>query len=134
MLNKVALMGRLTKDPEMRYTQAQTAVTSFSLAVERDAKSRDGDKEVDYINCVAWRSSAEFVEKYFHKGSMAVVAGRLQIRNWQDKDGNNRQSAEVVVDNIYFGDSKRSDDSNTPPLTGSTFKELEDDSHEDLPF
>ena len=134
MLNKVVLMGRLTKDPEMRYTQAQTAVTSFSLAVERDAKSRDGDKEVDYINCVAWRSSAEFVEKYFHKGSMAVVAGRLQIRNWQDKDGNNRQSAEVVVDNIYFGDSKRSDDSNTPPLTGSTFKELEDDSHEDLPF
>lgn len=134
MLNKVALMGRLTKDPEMRYTQAQTAVTSFSLAVERDAKSRDGDREVDYINCVAWRSSAEFVEKYFHKGSMAVVAGRLQIRNWQDKDGNNRQSAEVVVDNIYFGDSKRSDDSNTHPLTGSTFKELEDDSHEDLPF
>lgn len=134
MLNKVALMGRLTKDPEMRYTQAQTAVTSFSLAVERDAKSRDGDREVDYINCVAWRGSAEFVEKYFHKGSMAVVAGRLQIRNWQDKDGNNRQSAEVVVDNIYFGDSKRSDDSNTPPLTGSTFKELEDDSHEDLPF
>ena len=134
MLNKVVLMGRLTKDPEMRYTQAQTAVTSFSLAVERDAKSRDGDREVDYINCVAWRSSAEFVEKYFHKGSMAVVAGRLQIRNWQDKDGNNRQSAEVVVDNIYFGDSKRSDDSNTPPLTGSTFKELEDDSHEDLPF
>ena len=134
MLNKSFLMGRLTKDPEMRYTQAQTAVTSFSLAVERDAKSRDGDREVDYINCVAWRSSAEFVEKYFHKGSMAVVAGRLQIRNWQDKDGNNRQSAEVVVDNIYFGDSKRSDDSNTPPLTGSTFKELEDDSHEDLPF
>ena len=134
MLNKVVLMGRLTKDPEMRYTQAQTAVTSFSLAVERDAKSRDGDREVDYINCVAWRSSAEFVEKYFHKGSMAVVAGRLQIRNWQDKDGNNRQSAEVVVDNIYFGDSKRSDDSNTPPSTGSTFKELEDDSHEDLPF
>ena len=134
MLNKIVLMGRLTKDPELRYTQSQTAVTSFSLAVERDAKSRDGDRDVDYINCVAWRSSAEFVEKYFHKGSMAVVAGRLQIRNWQDKDGNNRQSAEVVVDNIYFGDSKRSDDSNTPPLTGSTFKELEDDSHEDLPF
>ena len=134
MLNKVALMGRLTKDPEMRYTQAQTAVTSFSLAVERDAKSRDGDREVDYINCVAWRSSAEFVEKYFHKGSMAVVAGRLQIRNWQDKEGNNRQSAEVVVDNIYFGDSKRSDDSGSVPLNGSMFKDLEDDSHEDLPF
>ena len=134
MLNKVVLMGRLTKDPEMRYTQAQTAVTSFSLAVERDAKSRDGDKEVDYINCVAWRNTAEFVEKYFRKGSMAVVAGRLQIRNWQDKDGNNRQSAEVVVDNIYFGDSKRSDDSGSVPLNGSMFKELEDDSHEDLPF
>ena len=134
MLNKIVLMGRLTKDPELRYTQSQTAVTSFSLAVERDAKSRDGDRDVDYINCVAWRSSAEFVEKYFHKGSMAVVAGRLQIRNWQDKDGNNRQSAEVVVDNIYFGDSKRSDDSGSVPLNGSMFKELEDDSHEDLPF
>ena len=134
MLNKIVLMGRLTKDPELRYTQSQTAVTSFSLAVERDAKSRDGGRDVDYINCVAWRSSAEFVEKYFHKGSMAVVAGRLQIRNWQDKDGNNRQSAEVVVDNIYFGDSKRSDDSGSVPLNGSMFKELEDDSHEDLPF
>ena len=131
MLNKVTLMGRLTKDPEMRYTQAQTAVTSFSLAVERDAKSRDGDKEVDYINCVAWRNTAEFVEKYFHKGSMAVVAGRLQIRNWQDKDGNNRQSAEVVVDNIYFGDSKQ-----TAPATEPQQNPFDatDDSDSVLPF
>ncbi len=131
MLNKSFLMGRLTKDPEMRYTQAQTAVTSFSLAVERDAKSRDGDKEVDYINCVAWRNTAEFVEKYFRKGSMAVVAGRLQIRNWQDKDGNNRQSAEVVVDNIYFGDSKQ-----TAPTTEPQRNPFDatDDSESVLPF
>ena len=132
MLNKVVLMGRLTKDPEMRYTQAQTAVTSFSLAVERDAKSRDGDKEVDYINCVAWRSSAEFVEKYFHKGSMAVVAGRLQIRNWQDKDGNNRQSAEVVVDNIYFGDSKQTAPATEPQQ--NPFVDLGNDADGSLPF
>lgn len=132
MLNKVALMGRLTKDPEMRYTQAQTAVTSFSLAVERDAKSRDGDREVDYINCVAWRSSAEFVEKYFHKGSMAVVAGRLQIRNWQDKDGNNRQSAEVVVDNIYFGDSKQTAPATEPQQ--NPFVDLGNDADGSLPF
>ena len=132
MLNKVVLMGRLTKDPEMRYTQAQTAVTSFSLAVERDAKSRDGDREVDYINCVAWRSSAEFVEKYFHKGSMAVVAGRLQIRNWQDKDGNNRQSAEVVVDNTYFGDSKQTAPATEPQQ--NPFVDLGNDADGSLPF
>ena len=132
MLNKSFLMGRLTKDPEMRYTQAQTAVTSFSLAVERDAKSRDGDRDVDYINCVAWRNTAEFVEKYFHKGSMAVVAGRLQIRNWQDKDGNNRQSAEVVVDNIYFGDSKQTAPATEPQQ--NPFVELGDETGGDLPF
>ena len=132
MLNKSFLMGRLTKDPEMRYTQAQTAVTSFSLAVERDAKSRDGDREVDYINCVAWRNTAEFVEKYFHKGSMAVVAGRLQIRNWQDKDGNNRQSAEVVVDNIYFGDSKQTAPATEPQQ--NPFVDLGNDADGSLPF
>ena len=107
MLNKVFIMGRLTRDPELRRTQSGTAVTSFSLAVDRDFKSQSGEKETDFIDVVAWRSTAEFVAKYFTKGRMAVVEGRLQIREWKDKDGNNRRSAEVVADNIYFGDSKR---------------------------
>ena len=107
MLNKVFIMGRLTRDPELRRTQSGTAVTSFSLAVDRDYKSQSGEKETDFIDVVAWRSTAEFVAKYFTKGRMAVVEGRLQIRDWKDKDGNNRRSAEVVADNIYFGDSKR---------------------------
>ena len=107
MLNKVFIMGRLTRDPELRRTQNGTPVTSFSLAVDRDFKSQSGEKETDFIDVVAWRSTAEFVAKYFTKGRMAVVEGRLQIRDWKDKDGNNRRSAEVVADNIYFGDSKR---------------------------
>ena len=107
MLNRVIIMGRLTRDPELRRTQSGTAVTSFSLAVDRDYKSQSGEKETDFIDVVAWRSTAEFVAKYFTKGRMAVVEGRLQIRDWKDKDGNNRRSAEVVADNIYFGDSKR---------------------------
>ena len=107
MLNRVIIMGRLTRDPELRRTQSGTAVTSFSLAVDRDFKSQSGEKETDFIDVVAWRSTAEFVAKYFTKGRMAVVEGRLQIRDWKDKDGNNRRSAEVVADNIYFGDSKR---------------------------
>ena len=109
MLNRIDLMGRLTRDPELRYTQSQTPVASFSLAVERDFGSRDGgERQTDFIDCVAWRSTAEFVSKYFQKGSMAVVSGRLQIRDWTDRDNNKRRSAEVVVDNIYFGESKRS--------------------------
>ena len=107
MLNKVFIMGRLTRDPELRRTQSGTPVTSFSLAVDRDFKSQGGEKETDFIDVVAWRNTAEFVAKYFTKGRMAVVEGRLQIRDWKDKDGNNRRSAEVVADNIYFGDSKR---------------------------
>ena len=107
MLNKIFIMGRLTRDPELRRTQSGTAVTSFSLAVDRDYKSQSGEKETDFIDVVAWRSTAEFAAKYFTKGRMAVVEGRLQIRDWKDKDGNNRRSAEVVADNIYFGDSKR---------------------------
>lgn len=107
MLNKVFIMGRLTRDPELRRTQSGTAVTSFSLAVDRDFKSQGGERETDFIDVVAWRSTAEFVAKYFTKGRMAVVEGRLQIRSWQDKDGNNRRTAEVVADNVYFGDSKR---------------------------
>jgi single-strand DNA-binding protein len=107
MLNKIILMGRLTRDPELRRTQSGTAVTSFSLAVDRDFKSQNGEKETDFIDVVAWRNTAEFVSKYFTKGRMAVVEGRLQIRDWKDKDGNSRRSAEVVADNIYFGDSRR---------------------------
>ena len=108
MLNHITIMGRLTRDPELRYTQSQTPVASFTLAVDRDFGGRDGgEKQTDFIDCVAWRSTAEFVSKYFTKGRMAVVTGRLQIRNWQDKEGNKRRSAEVVADNVYFGDSKR---------------------------
>ena len=107
MLNKIIIMGRLTRDPELRRTGSGTAVTSFSLAVDRDFKSQNGEKETDFIDIVAWRSTAEFVSKYFTKGRMAVVEGRLQIRDWTDRDGGKRRSAEVVADNVYFGDSKR---------------------------
>ena len=107
MLNKIILMGRLTRDPELRRTGTGTAVTSFSLAVDRDFKSQSGEKETDFIDIVAWRSTAEFVSKYFTKGRMAVVEGRLQLRDWTDRDGNKRRTAEVIADNVYFGDSKR---------------------------
>ena len=106
MLNHIVLMGRLTRDPELRYTQSQTPVASFSLAVDRDF-GRGEEKQTDFIDCVAWRQTGEFVSKYFQKGSMAVVSGRLQIRDWTDRDSNKRRSAEVVVDNVYFGESKR---------------------------
>ena len=110
MLNHITIMGRLTRDPELRYTQSQTPVASFTLAVDRDFGSRDGgEKQTDFIDCVAWRQTAEFVSKYFTKGSMAVVSGRLQIRDWTDREGGKRRSAEVVVDNIYFGESRRRD-------------------------
>jgi single-strand DNA-binding protein len=102
MLNHITIMGRLTKNPEMRRTGSGVAVTSFTLAVDRDF----GEKETDFIECVAWRNTAEFVEKYFGKGRMAVVCGRLQVRSWTDKDGNKRKTAEVVAENVYFGDSK----------------------------
>ena len=107
MLNKIIIMGRLTRDPELRRTQSGTAVTSFSIACDRDFKSQSGEKETDFIDVVAWRTTAEFVSKYFAKGRMAVVEGRLQIRDWTDREGVKRRSAEVVADNVYFGDSKR---------------------------
>lgn len=113
MLNKVFVMGRLTRDPELRRTQLGTAVASFSLAVDRDYKSQSGEKETDFFDVVAWRSTGEFVAKYFTKGRMAVVEGRLQVRQWQDKDGNNRRSTEIIAENIYFGDSKKDDSGNT---------------------
>lgn len=107
MLNRIIIMGRLTRDPELRRTQSGIAVAAFSLAVERDYKSQSGERETDFIDCVAWRGTAEFVSKYFSKGRMAVVEGRLQIRPWTDRDGNKRRSAEIVAENVYFGDSKR---------------------------
>ena len=111
MLNKIFLMGRLTRDPELRRTQTGTPVASFSLAVDRDFKDKaTGDRTTDFIDVVAWRQTGEFVSRYFTKGRMAVVEGRLQIRDWTDKDGNKRRSAEVVADNVYFGDSKRDGD------------------------
>ena len=157
MLNKIFIMGRLTRDPELRRTQSGTPVTSFSLAVDRDYKTQSGEKETDFIDVVAWRATAEFVAKYFTKGRMAVVEGRLQIRAWQDKEGNNRRSAEVVADNVYFGDSRRESDSGNggnyannsyggnnggysapaggyaAPVGGSGFAEI-DEEDGDLPF
>ena len=113
MLNHIVIMGRLTRDPELRRTGTGIAVASFTVAVDRDFGSRDGgERETDFIDCVAWRQTGEFVSKYFTKGSMIVVSGRLQIRNWNDKDGNKRRSAEVVADNVYFGESKRSNEGN----------------------
>ena len=112
MLNHITIMGRLTRDPELRRTGSGIAVASFTLAVDRDFAPKDGgDRECDFIDCVAWRQTGEFVSKYFTKGRMAVVSGRLQIRGWTDKDGNKRRTAEVVADNVYFGDSKRDSDS-----------------------
>ena len=132
MLNRIILMGRLTRDPELRRTGSGTAVTSFSLAVDRDFKSQSGEKETDFIDIVAWRNTAEFVSKFFTKGRMAVVEGRLQLRDWKDKDGNNRRSAEVVAEHVYFGDSKRSE-SDTPSTSGD-FREIPEDEEGELPF
>ncbi len=115
MLNHITIMGRLVRDPELRRTGSGVAVTSFTLAVDRDFSGRDGgERETDFIDCVAWRQSGEFVSKYFAKGSMAVVSGRLQIRSWTDKEGNKRRSAEVVADNVYFGESKRNAEGTAP--------------------
>lgn len=114
MLNHITIMGRLTRDPELRYTQSQTPVASFTLAVDRDRANDQGERATDFIDCLAWRQTGEFVSKYFGKGSMAVVAGRLQIRDWTDRDGNKRRSAEVVAENVYFGEPKRTADERTP--------------------
>ena len=148
MLNHIVLMGRLTRDPELRRTGSGTAVATFTLAVDRDFSSQSGERETDFIDIVAWRSTAEFVSKYFTKGRMAVVSGRLQIRPWTDKEGNKRRSAEVVADNVYFGDSKKDFESAgtfvpaadtgfsggySAPVAGSDFAEIDDDDG-DLPF
>ena len=136
MLNKIVLMGRLTRDPEMRHTGNGTAVASFSLAVDRDFKSQSGEKETDFEDIVAWRSTADFVSKFFPKGRMAELEGRMQIRDWKDKDGNNRRSAEVVAEHVYFGDSKQRSESDTasaPPASGD-FREIPEDEEGELPF
>ncbi len=147
MLNHITIMGRLTRDPELRRTQSGTAVAGFTLAVDRDYAPKDGgERETDFIDCVAWRSTAEFASKYFTKGRMAVVSGRLQIRPWTDKDGNKRRSAEIIVDNMYFGDSKRESDSSSEnystaapaasvgyPPPANNFAVL-DDEDDQLPF
>ena len=140
MLNVCTIMGRMTRDPELRRTGSGVAVASFTVAVDRDfGKNENGEKETDFVDCVAWRQTGEFVSKYFKKGSMAVVSGKLQIRSWTDKDGNKRRTAEVVADNVYFGDSKKSES-----YTGNTsgypavapaqeFEPIEDDDAQ-LPF
>ena len=155
MLNRIVLMGRLARDPELRHTQAGVPVASFRLAVDRDFRDKStGEKATDWIDVVAWRQTGEFVSKYFTKGRMAVVEGRLQMRDWTDRDGNKRTSAEVVADNVYFGDSRRDGDggyggyqqsapahsapASTAPMDGygapmgDQFAELSDDG--ELPF
>lgn len=114
MLNHITVMGRLTRDPELKFTPAGVAVASFSIAVERDF-AEGGEKKTDFIDVVAWRQTGEFVSKYFSKGMMAVVSGRLQIREWQDKEGNKRKNAEIVADNVYFGESKKDSGGQTKP-------------------
>lgn len=134
MLNQIVIMGRLTKDVELRRTNTGTPVASFTLAVDRDfAPKGGGEKETDFIECVAWKGTAEFVDKYFSKGRMAVVSGRLQIRSWQDKDGNKRKTAEIVASNVYFSDSKKDTEANAEPPTPNDYEVLSGDD-EGLPF
>lgn len=109
MLNRIVIMGRLTRDPELRYTTSRVPVCSFSIACDRDYRPENGERETDFVDIVAWRNTGEFVSKYFKKGRVAVIEGRLQIREWTDKEGNKRRTAEIVADNVYFGDSKTED-------------------------
>lgn len=131
MLNKVIVMGRMVRNPELRRTNSGAAVASFTIACDRDFKSDGGEREADFIECVAWRNTAEFVSKYFSKGRMAVVSGRLQTRNWTDKEGNKRKATEIVAESVYFGDSKREELQSYAAPQGS-FAELPDDG--ELPF
>lgn len=134
MLNHITLMGRMTREPELRYTPQNTPVVSFSLAVERDYQPGGAEKQTDFIDCVAWRKTAEFVSKHFQKGSLVAVSGRLQIRDWADRDGGKRRSAEVAVDNVYFAEKKQ-----TQPVAGvdaspPSLDELSPDEGGELPF
>ena len=132
MLNKIIVMGRLTKDVEMRHTQSGNAVASFTLACDRDFKAKNGEKETDWLDVVAWRNTAEFVSKYFTKGRMAVVEGRLQTRTYEDNNGNKRKVTEIVADNVYFGDSKKESDPLDNFVKENKFVEVDDD--DDIPF
>ena len=144
MLNSITIMGRMTRDPELRRTDSGVAVASFALAVDSDYKDKNGERKTIFVDCVAWRSTGEYVSKYFSKGRMAIVKGQLDIRDWTDKDGNKRKSAEIIADNVYFGDSKKEDSGSygtttfggTPPAyvqPGSEY-ELIDGDDEQLPF
>ena len=142
MLNHITIMGRLTRDPEMRRTGSGVPVTSFTIACDRDFSGKGSEKETDFIDITAWRNTAEFVNSYFSKGRMCVVSGRLQIRSWTDKDGNKRKSAEVVADNVYFADSKKEESGSyiapnfgtgSAPAPVSDFHMLDDDDSQ-LPF
>lgn len=139
MLNKCVIMGRLTAAPELKNTSNGTAVVSFTLAVDRDNSGKDKEKQTDFISCVAWRHTAEFISKYADKGNMAVVSGSLQSRKWEDRDGGKHTTWEIISDNFYFAESKRDSGSNTPlpAVSGdeykSAFSELNEDDGE-LPF
>ena len=137
MLNHITIMGRLTRDPELRHTASNTPVASFTLAVDRDYSGGDGgEKQTDFIDVVAWRQTGEFVSKYFTKGRMAAVSGRLQIRNWTDNEGNKRRTAEVVADHVYFADSKKSESpaGSQQPESGQGFTEMNGEEDGELPF
>lgn len=135
MLNKAILMGRLTRDPEMRYTQSNTPVTSFTLAIDRDRKGPNGERQTDFIDCVAWGKQAEFVKSWFAKGMMAIVVGRIQSRNWEDRNGNKRTSIEINANEVLFGAPKKDKDAPKPepdtplfdlPVGDDDFTELDD--------
>lgn len=131
MLNKIILMGRLTRDPELRQTQGGTKVASFALAVDRDYAAPDGKRETDFVECVAWRGTAEFAAKYFAKGQMAALEGRLQVRDWTDKDGIKRRSYEVIVESLYFAGSKRQSEAQAEPVD---FQEVPESEEGEIPF
>lgn len=134
MLNKVFMQGRLVADPELRHTPNGVAVASFRIAVDRDFKDKSGERQADFVNVIAWRATGEFVSKFFSKGRMAIVEGKLQSRNYEDKDGNKRYALEVVADNVYFGDSKRDQEpEKEPEFQPPQFTEYQDDDG-DLPF
>ena len=133
MLNQVCVAGRLTADPELRRTQSGVSVVTFSVACGRDYTGRSGERETDFVDIVAYRSTAEFVSKYFSKGRMAIVSGRLQTRNWTDKDGGKRKSVEIVADNVYFGDSKKDTNGGYPTPAPGGFEPVEEDDP-DLPY
>lgn len=131
-LNRVDLMGRLTADPDLRKTQSGIDVASFTLAVDRDYKSQDGQRETDFINCVAWRGTADFIDRNFAKGQMAVVTGSLQVRSFTDKEGKKRTATEVMVDNVYFAGQKQSNNSGYGKAGTPEYTEIDDDG--ELPF